>query len=80
MGHDLKFKMAAMPIYGKNNSDDFFLKPPGGFGLYFAGSIWGTWLYIIVKIIPVGLYISLDCVGEKLGKMTQNFRYMNLLS
>ena len=22
MGHDLKFKMAAMPIYGKNHSND----------------------------------------------------------
>ena len=24
MGHDLKFKMTAMPIYGKNHSNDFF--------------------------------------------------------
>ena len=24
MGHDLKFKMAAMPIYGKNHSNDFY--------------------------------------------------------
>ena len=24
MGHNLKFKMAAMPIYGKNHSDDFY--------------------------------------------------------
>ena len=23
MGHDSKFKMAAMPIYGKNSSNDF---------------------------------------------------------
>ena len=23
---DLKFKVAAMPIYGKNHSDDFFLQ------------------------------------------------------
>ena len=24
MGHDLKFKMAAMPIYSKNHSNDFY--------------------------------------------------------
>ena len=24
MGHDLKFKMAAMPIYDKNHSNDFY--------------------------------------------------------
>ena len=24
MGHDLKFKMAAMPIYGKSHSNDFY--------------------------------------------------------
>ena len=29
-------------------------EPPGGFGLYFAGSIWGTSLYKIAKIISVG--------------------------
>ena len=28
-------------------------EPPGGFGWYFAGSIWGTSLYKIAKIVPV---------------------------
>ena len=27
-------------------------EPPGGFGLYFAGSIWDTSLYKKAKIIP----------------------------
>ena len=29
MGYDWKFKMAAMPIYGKNHSNDFFPRKPG---------------------------------------------------
>ena len=46
MGHDLKFKMAAMPIYMvKTIQMTSSPEPPGGFGLYFAGSIWGTSLY-----------------------------------
>ena len=31
MGHDLKFKMAAMPIYGKNHSNDHN-QASGGWG------------------------------------------------
>ena len=31
-GHDLEFKMAVMPIYGKNHSNDFFSRT--------TGSIW----------------------------------------
>ena len=54
MGHDLKFKMAAMPIYGKNIQVTSSPETPGGFGLYFAGSIWDTSLYKIAKVIPVG--------------------------
>ena len=32
-----------------------FPEPPGPLGGYFAGSIWGTWLYRIAKIVAVGL-------------------------
>ena len=28
-GDDLKFKMAVMPIYGKNHSDNFFSRTTG---------------------------------------------------
>ena len=47
--------MAAMPIYGKNHSNDFFPRTTGPIRLiYFAGSILGTSLYRIAKIVPVG--------------------------
>ena len=32
ISHDLKFKMAAIPIYGKNHSNDFYPKPIGRLG------------------------------------------------
>ena len=32
MGHDLKFKMAAMPIYGKNLQMTSSPEPPGRLG------------------------------------------------
>ena len=54
MGHDLKFKMAAMPIYGKIIQMTSSQKPTGRLGWYFAGSIWDTSLYKITKIVPVG--------------------------
>ena len=54
MGNDLKFKMAAMPMV-KTIQMTPSPEPPGGFGLYFVGRIWGTSLYKIAKIISVGL-------------------------
>ena len=46
MGHDLKFKMAAMPIYSKNHSNDFL---PQNYQAYKADILqeaYGTPLYI----------------------------------
>ena len=48
-------------------------EPPGGWSWYFAGSIWGTSLYKIAGWIIKKPWVG----GVKLGKMTQNFRYMN---
>ena len=53
-GGDLKFKIAFMPIYGKNHSDDFFSRTTGWLGWYFAWSIWDTSLYEIPKTAPDG--------------------------
>ena len=55
MGYDLKFKMAAMLIYSKNHSNDFYTRTTRPIRLIFAGSIWDTTLYKIAKIVPVGL-------------------------
>ena len=49
-----KFKMAAMPIYGKNVQTSSSPEPLFQLGWYFVWSIWGTLLYKIAKIIPVG--------------------------
>ena len=49
-----KFKMAAMPIYGKNVQMTSSPEPLCQLGWYFTWSIWGTLLYKIAKIILVG--------------------------
>ena len=46
MGHDLKFKMAAMPIYGKNHSNDFFCRTTGQIRLIFCRKHEGAPPYI----------------------------------
>ena len=63
MGHDLKFKLAAMPIYNKTIQMTSNPEPTGRLGLYFAGSIWDTSLYKIVKIVSVGSKTSLEWLG-----------------
>ena len=72
MGHDLKFKMAAMPIYMvKNIQMTSSPEPPGGFGLYFARSIWDTSLYKIAKPFRSGhkqALIGWGKVGENDAK------------
>ena len=50
----LKFKMATMPIYGKNIQTTSTPELLCQLDWYFAWSIWGTLLYKIAKIIPVG--------------------------
>ena len=51
----LKFKMAAMPIYGKKHSNDCFSRIAVPVRLIFCiFCIWGTSLYRIAKIVPVG--------------------------
>ena len=54
MGYDWKFKMAAMPIYGKNHSNDFFPRTIRSIRLIFCMKHMGTSLYKIAKIVPVG--------------------------
>ena len=40
--HDLKFKMAVMPIYGKKHSNDFFSKTTGLIWLIFCKKHMGS--------------------------------------
>ena len=49
-----KFNMAAMPIYNKNRSNDFFSRTTVPIRLIFCMKHMGTFLYKIAKIIPVG--------------------------
>ena len=51
--YDPKFKMAVMPISSKTIQTTSSPEPLGLFGWYFTGSIWGIFLYIIAKIVPV---------------------------
>ena len=50
----LKFEMAAMPIYGKKRSNDFFSRTTVPNRLIFCMKHMGILLYKIAKIIPVG--------------------------
>ena len=80
MGYDWKFKMAAMPIYGKNHSNDFFPRTTRLIRLIFCWKYMGH-LAIYNRYNRFGRIINKPRLGGvKLGKMTQNFRYMNLLS
>ena len=54
-GHDLKFKMAAMPIYGKNHSNDFFPQNHQADYADILQEAYGAPGYIIAKIVPVGI-------------------------
>ena len=80
MGHDLKFKMAAMPIYGKNHSNDFFPRTTRRIWLIFCEEAYGAPRYI--KYLKSFRFDHKQALigWVKMGKMTQNFRYMNLLS
>ena len=50
----LKFKMAAMPIYFKNRSNDFFSKTTVPIRLIFCMKHMGHLTILNAKIIPVG--------------------------
>ena len=52
--HDLKFKWPPCPYMVKTIRMTSSPEPPGGLGLYFAGSLWGTSQYKLAKIVPVG--------------------------
>ena len=46
MGHDLKFKVAAMPIYGKKHSNDFFSRTTKRIWLIILQEAYGAPRYI----------------------------------
>ena len=50
--YDPKFKIAAMPVYGKTHSNDFFSRTTGPIWLIFCRRHRGTSLYKIAQIIP----------------------------
>ena len=60
-GYDPKFKMAAIPIYGKHHSNDFFSRTTEPIWLIFC--IWDTSLYQIAKIVSVESKMDLKVGG-----------------
>ena len=70
MGYDWKFKMAAMPIYGKNHSNDFFPRTIRPIWLIFCRKHMDN-LAIENSLNRSGWIINKPRVGGvKLGKMT----------
>ena len=68
--------MAAMPIYGKKQSNDFFSRTTVPIRLIFCMKHmgWGTLLYKIAKIIPVRIINRPWVGGLKLEKYNAKFR------